>query len=118
MIMVIEDDDDIRELLKMALEMEGYVVQTAENGKKALDILNSGSRPQLVLLDLNMPGMSGQEMLLHLRTIPTIVLSAASKTVLQGISNVRGVLQKPVDLKILYQRIEEVLSTKLKKEMA
>lgn len=109
MIMVIEDDNDIRELLKLALEMEGYNVLTAEDGVRALDVLKEGAQPRLILLDLNMPGMSGQDLIKYLNDIPTIVLSAASKNVLQGVSGVQGVLQKPVDFSVLFNLIHEVL---------
>lgn len=110
MIMIIEDDNDIRELLKMALEMEGYEVLAAENGHRALELIEDNRhQPQLALLDLNMPGMSGQELIQHLHQIPTIVLSAASKNVLEGVSGVEGVLQKPVDFDVLFALIDKII---------
>lgn len=80
-ILVVEDDDDIRDSLKELLEEEGYQVDTAANGEQALNRLR-GEAPQLILLDLMMPVMDGWEFAERIRgrpdwaQIPVIVLSA------------------------------------------
>lgn len=56
-ILVIDDETDICSMLKDYLQMEGYLVYTAENGTEALSLMNIG--PDLILLDINMPGMDG-----------------------------------------------------------
>lgn len=56
-ILVVDDEADIRRLLKEYLEMEDYLVYTAENGSQAIEKLNCG--PDLILLDVNMPDMDG-----------------------------------------------------------
>ena len=58
MVLVVEDDPDVRSALNDLLEAEGYEVETASNGKEALERL-AEHRPGLVLLDLMMPVMSG-----------------------------------------------------------
>ena len=61
-ILVVDDDEDIRELLKDALEDKGYVVRVAENGRVGLESLQQLDHPCMVLLDLLMPVMTGNEL--------------------------------------------------------
>ena len=74
-IFVIDDDLPIGNLLEEALTREGYRVSRAYSGTEALLAL-SRSRPDLVLLDLMLPGLSGEEVLPRLAGVPVIVLSA------------------------------------------
>ena len=74
-IAIIDDDVYIGDMLSELLGREGYGVLRAYSGTEAL-LLLSGRRPDLVLLDLMLPGLSGQEVLPHLAGIPVIVLSA------------------------------------------
>lgn len=80
-ILVVEDNDDVRQALSVLLQLEGYSVQTATNGSEGLAKLREGPEPCLVILDLAMPSMDGydfrrqqlqDERLAH---IPTIVCS-------------------------------------------
>ena len=66
-ILVIDDEADIRNMLKECLEMEGYLVYTAENGESALSKINGGT--DLILLDVNMPKMDGYEVCEKIRSI-------------------------------------------------
>jgi CheY-like chemotaxis protein len=66
-VMVVEDDPDIRDLVRMLLEEEGYTVVTAANGAEAERALERMVQPCVVLLDLMMPVMSGWELLDHLK---------------------------------------------------
>jgi CheY-like chemotaxis protein len=59
-VLVVEDHADLREMLTVLLELEGYIVVTAANGAEALERLQAG-RPAVILLDLMMPVMSGDE---------------------------------------------------------
>lgn len=68
-VLLVDDEPDIVELLKYNLEREGYVVITALNGKDALKAAKS-SRPDLIVLDIMMPGMDGVEVCNQLRAIP------------------------------------------------
>jgi signal transduction histidine kinase/DNA-binding response OmpR family regulator len=80
-VLVVDDDTDVRELLRRALEQEGMTVVEAENGEQGLARI-SESMPDLVLLDLMMPVMDGFEFLQHLPEVapekspPVIVLTA------------------------------------------
>lgn len=74
-IAIIEDDPSIGDLLEEALQNEGYLVRRAYSGTEALYLL-SQITPDLILLDLMLPGLSGEQVLPHLKGIPVIVISA------------------------------------------
>ena len=75
-ILMIEDDVYIGDMLEEALAKEGYGVIRAYSGTEALLLLQGKARPNLVLLDLMLPGLSGEELLPRLQGIPVIILSA------------------------------------------
>jgi two-component system response regulator CpxR len=104
-VLVVDDDPDIRETLRFVLEDAGYPVYAAENGKEALAILAAADRlPGLILLDLMMPVMSGDEMLKALKTvkalaqIPVAIVTASGAPMPPLASSL---LKKPVDLDVL-----------------
>ena len=77
-ILIVEDDSNIRELLSLYLEQEGYHIETAQDGAEGLRNLKR-THPDLVLLDLMMPVMDGTQMMRELRTFsqtPVIILTA------------------------------------------
>jgi two-component system, chemotaxis family, chemotaxis protein CheY len=108
-VLVVEDEPDIRETLRDILEMEGYRVRCAANGKEALDVL-AEMKPKLILLDLMMPVMSGYELLQRLREsddlakIPVTVVSAVGDR-----ATVRNasILKKPFDLDVLLHLVDQ-----------
>lgn len=65
-IAIIEDDQAISQMYRIKFEAEGYLVETAENGKLGLQLVDK-MRPDIILLDLMMPVMTGEEMLAKLR---------------------------------------------------
>lgn len=65
-IAIIEDDQAISQMYRIKFEAEGYEVETADNGKAGLDLIEK-FRPDIILLDLMMPEMNGDEMLVELR---------------------------------------------------
>jgi CheY-like chemotaxis protein len=81
-VLVVEDHADLREMISVLLEAEGFAVQTAENGARALDLL-ARERPSVILLDLMMPVMSGDEFRQRqladprYRDVPVICMTAA-----------------------------------------
>ena len=74
-IAIIDDDIHIVDMLTEVLTQEGYIVLNAYSGSEALNLLST-SKPDLVLLDLMLPGLSGEEVLPFIKGIPVIVLSA------------------------------------------
>jgi two-component system chemotaxis response regulator CheY len=108
-ILIIEDDPNIREVMIMALQFEGFEVYSASNGKEGLEALESGPRPNLILLDLMMPVMSGWEFidnfkqLENFKNIPVVIVSAffeKAKTV-----ECTAFVPKPVDLETLLEHV-------------
>lgn len=105
-ILVVDDDRDIRETLAEILLHEGYHVELAENGARALELIRRGPSPALVLLDLMMPVMSGWEFLElaeqdeHLAQIPVVVVSAmpAPLAPAEARGGVKACLHKPLKL--------------------
>ena len=74
-ILIIDDDIYIGNVIEEALIKEGYQVLRAYSGTEAIYVL-SASTPDLILLDLMLPGLSGEEVLSQIRGIPVIVVSA------------------------------------------
>ena len=66
-ILIIDDDAISREVMQMMLEMHGYAVETAEDGQAALQLLAEGRLPATILMDTQMPGLSGVELIQALR---------------------------------------------------
>ena len=73
-VLVVDDESDIRELVRINLELDGHSVLTAGDGSKALDIIREKA-PDLVLLDVMMPGIDGWEVLARLKADPEMSLS-------------------------------------------
>lgn len=106
-IAVVDDDVYIGDMLEELLRREGYNVLRAYSGTEALLLLED-RRPDLVLLDLMLPGLSGENVLPHLAGIPVIVLSAKAE-VEEKVSLLLGgaadYLTKPFDTRELLARI-------------
>ena len=104
---IVDDDVYIGDMLEELLAREGYQVLRAYSGTEALLLLEE-QRPDLVLLDLMLPGLSGEEVLPHLTGIPVIVLSAKAE-VEEKVSLLLGgaadYLTKPFDTRELLARI-------------
>jgi CheY-like chemotaxis protein len=110
-VLVVDDDPDIRETLRFVLEDAGFPVYCAENGKEALEVLAAAERlPGLILLDLMMPVMSGDEMLRALKAvhalaqIPVTIVTASGAPMPPLAS---GLLKKPVDLDVLLRIVDK-----------
>ena len=100
-IMVIDDDESIGNMEQELLEREGYQVQRAFSGTEALLLLKQ-KRPNLILLDLMLPGMSGEKVLSQIQGIPIIVVSAktdADSKVNLLLGGAVDYLTKPFDTK-------------------
>ena len=109
-IVVIEDDTDLRETLKDLLEMEGFRVVTASNGREGLRQIEQNGQPCLILLDLMMPVMNGWEFLEVLREGNTAELAKTPVAVVSAAADIAhierdygcSVLKKPVSLERLF----------------
>ncbi|MGA2623582.1 MAG: response regulator transcription factor [Bacteroidota bacterium] len=115
-ILVVDDEKDIIDLLKYNLQKEGYAVQTAQNGKRALE--QAQKRPDLIVLDVMMPEMDGWEVCKELKrrdltsSIPIIFLTAKGTEVDEVVGLELGAddyIVKPISIRKLVARIKTVL---------
>ena len=117
-IMIVDDDIPIGDLLEEVLTREGYGVSRAYSGTEAL-LLLSGSRPDLILLDLMLPGLVGEEVLPQIQGIPVIVVSARAD-VQDKVDLLLGgavdYITKPFDTRELLARIAVQLRNEKTKE--
>jgi CheY-like chemotaxis protein len=107
-ILIVEDDEDIRAAMAEILESEGFEVVVASNGQEGLEVLSQMSAPCLVLLDLMMPVMNGEDFLRHVRknpamdSVPVIIVTASGRTPLPG---TQGLLKKPFEIGDLFATV-------------
>jgi CheY-like chemotaxis protein len=117
-VMIVDDEENLIVLVKTLLEQEGYEVITAIDGKECLDKLKT-VKPDLILLDMMMPGMSGREVCEKIRGNPkTKNLKVAFLTVARFSETGKGVLKKmnvldyitkPFDNDDLIRRVKKLL---------
>ena len=117
-ILVVDDDTDFREGLRAALEMKGYQVQEAGNGKEALEKIVE-KPPLLVLLDLQMPVMNGREMLQRMRAtpelkdVPVVIISGFGFEWEAELMGAQGYVGKPFEPEELERTIAALLRPRL-----
>lgn len=111
-VLIVDDDPDIRESLRDALQLSGHRVRTVSNGKEALEHLRSGEKTCLVLLDLMMPIMNGWEFReAQLKDpiaagVPVLVLTADGNAAEKAASlTAAGYLRKPIHVKDLFAAV-------------
>jgi DNA-binding response OmpR family regulator len=106
-ILIIDDDIHVGNMLEETLNREGYAVSRAYSGTEAVLVL-SKAKPDLILLDLMLPGLSGEEVLPHIKGIPVIVVSAkvdSDSKVDLLLGGAADYVTKPFDIKELLARI-------------
>ena len=110
-ILVVEDDQDIRCSVRDVLELEGYFVQTAENGQIGLELLHKMEPPCLVLLDLMMPVVDGLEFLqkkradIKIAPIPVVIVSAIAER--SKAEPDTPYIKKPIDIHVLLDVVRQ-----------
>ena len=111
-VLVVEDNDDIREMMALALQLAGARVACASNGREALALLTVRPPPNLILLDLMMPVMNGWELSAALKRdevlskIPIVVISAMGEAGAAGLHPAEFI-SKPVDIDHLIDVVTE-----------
>lgn len=115
-IVVVDDESDILSILSDVLKTEGYEPATFTSAARALDNMTR-TRPLLLLTDLLMPGMSGQELIARVRslygnTLPIVVMSASVNAGAVVDLPIQAFLSKPFDLDELIEVIARCLAAK------
>jgi DNA-binding response OmpR family regulator len=116
-VLIVEDHPTMREAMRMVLADEGFTVDQAADGARALDLVAS-DRPDLILLDLNIPGISGSDLLAALKAsdetsgIPVIVVTAEEEEGRSGAmrAGAEDYLTKPFSPRALVQRVGRALA--------
>jgi DNA-binding NtrC family response regulator len=121
-VLVVDDEDDFREVTSKRLTKRGLKVWDAESGAKALEILQE-SRIDVVLLDVKMPGMDGIETLRHIRNLKPlieVVLLTGHASVDSGIEGMKlgafDYLMKPIELEPLLEKLTDAYEKKRLRE--
>lgn len=117
-ILIVDDEEEFRDLTSKRLEKKGLKVKTAESGEKALEILEH-SYTDVVLLDVKMPGMDGIETLRRMRAMKPlveVVLLTGHASVDSGIEGMKlgafDYLMKPIDLEPLVEKLTDAFEKK------
>lgn len=119
-VLVVDDDADLKKMLKIRIEAEGYEFMSAGDGEDMLNVLNM-KKPDAILLDIMLPSMDGYSALREMRKdekyadIPVIVLSAKEKKKvgdLFALEKIAFFVEKPFDNKDLMNKIKELLEKK------
>jgi CheY-like chemotaxis protein len=117
-VLVVDDDEDIRDILSVLLETEGYHVDTAKDGVEALAQLKSGPPPALVLLDMMMPRMDGESLVREMKRdpdvadVPVVIMSGHSAAREKAESlDAAACLVKPVEVDELLRVVRRFTST-------
>jgi two-component system, NtrC family, response regulator AtoC len=115
-VLVVDDAEGVRGFVANLLELEGYRVDTAEDGRSAVALLEGGAAPDLILLDVMMPGIDGIETLRRIRAfdaqVPVVMLSVVGKasTIVEAMQlGAADYLNKPIEDALLVATLEKLL---------
>ena len=111
-VLIVEDDEDLRDMMAQMLTIEGFEAATVANGREALDYLHATGKPNVILLDLMMPVMDGWEFRRRqkadpeLAPVPVIILSALDQTRASPV-DAEAFLKKPLDFNRLLELVRD-----------
>ena len=122
-ILVVDDSADTREMMAKLLELEAFTVVTAEDGRLGLKVADA-ELPDLIITDINMPNMSGIEMIRELRkqpwcqSVPIMAITAYGNGVAKDAieAGADRAATKPIQFNSVIVEIKELLAEKLRKK--
>jgi DNA-binding response OmpR family regulator len=123
-VLIVEDDPSLRRIVSRHLRAQRYEVDEAESAEAAAAAIESGLRPDIVLLDLNLPGDTGWDLLrgpaLAAAGSPPVVITSATTVSPKRLAEFRcaGYLPKPFPLDTLVATLERLLNLDTKEEQA
>lgn len=115
-ILLIEDDESSRTATALALTQAGFSVVTADDGQQAINLLEDGLRPRLIIVDMMLPRVSGQDVVRYvsddpvLRTVPRIVTTGLPREQVRAIADVT--LFKPISPARLIADVKRLLAAR------
>ncbi|MFK8029079.1 MAG: ATP-binding protein [Gammaproteobacteria bacterium] len=119
LVLLIDDDNDVRDSMFMLLDSLGLEVSTGLDGEKGIAILRAGARPSVIILDYWLPGMNGLEFLAQARSllqhdVPAVIMTGDTTTT--GLSDIEmsncQIMHKPVDTQRMISLIKTAVNTK------
>jgi DNA-binding response OmpR family regulator len=117
-VLIVEDDESLRQIISRHLRAQGYEVDEASSAEGAARAIESGLRPGVVILDLNLPGDTGWDLLrgpaLAVAGSPPVIITSATTVSPKRLAEFgcAGYLPKPFPLETLVATLERVLNTK------
>lgn len=113
-ILVVDDDEDIRDTIESLLKLKGYQVRSAAGGKEGLQAMRSNPPPAMVILDYMMPGMNGDEF--RAAQLGDPALAGVPVVLLTGAGDVASTsfpqrIAKPIDLQVLFETVGRYLGS-------
>ena len=113
-LLIVDDDVHVARGLQALLSARGYEVELAHDGRAALERLAEPPRPDLVLLDYEMPALDGEEVLARMRQMPRlaevpVLLATAADIELERLQRVSGFLRKPYPRHVLFEMIARLI---------
>ena len=116
-VLIVDDDPDIRDAVGECLRYEGYDVHSASDGRDALNRLEFGLKPNVILLDLMMPVLNGFDVLEALQSrpdwkkIPVVVVSANRGYEADDLAGAVSILRKPVNVDRLLEAVQQAAAS-------
>jgi CheY-like chemotaxis protein len=112
-VMIVDDEADVRSTVKAILEKSGYATLAASSGDECLKAIEGGAKPDLILLDIMMPGISVKAVAPKVKDIKVLYFSSVMMTEeekkdLAG-ENVMGFVQKPLDIDDFVKKVGSII---------
>jgi CheY-like chemotaxis protein len=109
-VLIVDDDEDIRDTIRSLLQLRGYIVDTAPDGRVGLERMRTAHPPALVILDYMMPGMNGEEFREaqladpELARVPVVLLTGAGDVGSAAHVDIER-MAKPIELQLLFETV-------------